>query len=168
MPGIGSLTLKTKAAQTDFVNTQILAPVDEIIFSPSSGNDANGFNEFTAISELMKKQLSEEGEVEITGVGTFEKDTATGIIQFQPVVLDTIFSPPVAAERVIRQDAEHSILVGDKETTNTAMTDYFSEKTEVKQYWWVWAAALGAAGVAMVAIYISQNGFNAFGNIMKP
>lgn len=168
LPGIGSLTLKTRSAKADFVNAQILPPVDEIIFSPSSVSDSNTFNEFSAISELMKRQLNDDGQVDITGVGTFIKNAVNGSISFIPVQLETMFSIPVTAERVIRHDAEHTILVGDVETTNTAMTGFFSDKPEIKQRWWIWAAALGALGLALVLFYIYLYGFSNFGNVIKP
>jgi hypothetical protein len=51
LPGIGSLSLITHSAITDFPVKQIKAPVQEIIFTPGT-EDEKGFNEFSAISEL--------------------------------------------------------------------------------------------------------------------
>ena len=55
-------------------------------------------------------------------------------------------------------------VVGDKETTNVEMTEFFSETTEVKDKWWVGAIVLGVAGLAAVGYYLYMNGFNDLGS----
>ena len=164
LPGIGSLLLITHPAQTDFVNTQIKAPVQEIKFI-SVTDDENIFNEFSAISELMKRKLDEEGTVVLNGGGAFTKDDS-GDIHFEALQLDDIYTPPVTAARVIRQDAEHNILVGDKETNTVAMTEYFNETPVLKDRWWVWAIVLGAIAIAALSFYFYTHGWNALGNII--
>ncbi len=158
LPGIGSLSLITHSAETDFSNTQIKAPRQEIVFTPA-GTGTSLFNEFSAISEMMKRSLDGEGRVELLGIGSFTKNKSGQII-FTPVAIDTDFTLPVTAERVIHKDAEHNILVGDKETTNVEMTEYFSEETLPKDNWWIWALLLGAAGIGVIAYYFSQYGVN--------
>ncbi|MBL0358533.1 MAG: hypothetical protein IPP72_17460 [Chitinophagaceae bacterium] len=164
LPGIGILELVTIPAEYDFLNRQINAPQQKIIFIPSSSAD-HSFNEFSAISQLLKEGLSRDGRVDITGLGAFAKDSS-GPVQFIPADICPDFFQPVAAERVIHKDAEHSILVGDKETTNVEMTEYFTEDTAtVKDRWWIWAIVLSAAAVAAIAYYIYQYGFNNLSSI---
>jgi hypothetical protein len=72
---------------------------------------------------------------------------------------------PVVAERVIHKDAEHAILVGDKETTNVEMTEYYTDETAVaKDKWWIWAIVLGVVAISVIAYYLSQNGIADFGS----
>lgn len=163
LPGIGKLLLVTHPSSTDFTNRQMTPPVQEIVFTPAGTNEKIFFNEFSAISELMKKKLDEEDIVELEGIGVFTKDNA-GDIKFTPVQLDESMLIPVKAVKVAREYTEHAILVGDKETTSTEMTDLLSEKEPAKDKWWVWAAVLGAAGIIILAIYLSRYGINAFGN----
>lgn len=164
LPGIGKLALVTYPASADFSNKQIQAPVQEIVFTPIASGD-HLFNEFSAISELIKKSLEETGLVNLAGIGVFTKSDAEEI-KFTPVQLDENMQAPVAAVRVIRQRSEHAMLVGDKETTNTQMTELLNEEeAPSKSKWWVWAAILGAAGLVLLAIYLSQHGTNAFGNM---
>jgi hypothetical protein len=166
LPGIGSLTLVTQPAQNDFVNSSIKAPVDEIVFKPDNDQGNNSFNEFTAISELMLKQLDSGQPVEISGVGVFTKSGAD--IDFTPVVLDGSYTPAVTAQRVIRKDAEHALLVGDKQTTNTIMAELLNEQPAATYRWWVWALVAAFAGLIAILVYLSQHGFNSLGNIAKP
>jgi hypothetical protein len=50
-------------------------------------------------------------------------------------------------------------LVGDKETTNTLMNEYFNEDVLVKKNrWWIWAIVL--AVIALLAILIYTNNAN--------
>jgi hypothetical protein len=162
LPGIGSLSLITHSSITDFPVKQIKAPVQEILFTPGT-EEEKGFNEFSAISELMKKSLDEQGEVVIEGIGFFTKN-ASGNVQFTPVSLDEYIQTPVTANRVIREHSEHSILVGDKETTNTQMTGLLHEEEPAKYKWWIWAAVLAAAGLLLLIVYLYQYGANAFAN----
>ena len=159
LPGIGNLELVTTPAQYDFGNRQIKAPRQTILFVSASTASGN-FNEFSAISQLVKDELEKNGSVEITGLGSFTKDDS-GTIHFSAYPVNDDFFQPVTAEKVIHKDAEHSILVGDKETTNVEMNEYYSDETAVKKdRWWVWAIILGVVGIAAVAFYLYQHGFN--------
>ncbi len=165
LPGIGQLTLTTTPAEIDFTNKQIVAPVQSIVFVPISGNE-NSYNEFSAISELMKKKLDEEGSINLAGIGRFYKE-ANGTIRFEPVALNPIFIQPVSALRTIRQDAEHNMLVGDRKTTNVEMTEFLNEEAPIppdRYRWWVWAIVLGLIGIGLLAVYFNQNGWNLLGN----
>jgi hypothetical protein len=163
LPGIGKLSLITYPASGDFSSKQIEAPKQEIIFAPGNA-DEKLFNEFSAISELMKNKLDEEGIVDVAGIGVFSKDDS-GDIKFESVQLDENLQFPVTAVRVIRERSEHAMLVGDKETTNTAMSELLNEEEETaKDKWWIWAIVLGAIGLLLLIIYLSTHGINMFGN----
>ncbi len=165
LPGIGQLSFTSKAAETDFSNSQLLAPRQSIVFIPSSQENNLPFNEFSAISELMKKTLETTGEVAITGIGSFTKQE-NGQLHFKAIELDPVFFQPVQAVRVTRQDAEHNILVGDKETTSTVMNEmlHVEETNKVKDHWWIWAIVWLAVAAAIVGYYFYDFGFNNLGN----
>ena len=168
LPGIGTLSVVTHAAETDFVNTQIKAPVPSISFAASQ-DDENIFNEFTALSELIKKDLDEKGTVILKGVGEFIKH-GDGSIHFVPLGINHLFTQPVLAERIIREDKEHTILVGDKETTTKVMSGFFVEEKAAAptDKWWIWAIVLAVIAVTIIAGYIySQEGNNSLGNAVK-
>ena len=123
------------------------------------------YNEFSAISELMRKKLDEEGSIKLAGIGDFYKES-DGSIRFEPVLLNSVFVQPVGAVRIIRQDAEHNMLVGDKKTTNVEMTEYLNEEASVvsPDRWYIWAIVLGLIGVGVLAMYVYQNDWNLLGN----
>jgi hypothetical protein len=79
-----------------------------------------------------------------------------------------VFAQPVFAERVVHPDAEHAILVGDKETTNTFMAELLIPKVETRDRWWIWAIVLGAVGLIALLIYFTElKGTLPFGNTIK-
>jgi hypothetical protein len=116
----------------------------------------------------LKNEISQNAWAKLEGIGNFIVDNNGNTI-FEQLALPAVFLQPVFAERVIHPKAEHQILVGDKETTNTMMTEYFSEETPVaKNRWWVWAIVLGAAGLLALLFYFTgTNNASAFGNAIK-
>jgi len=168
LPGIGQLAFTNTTAVTDFFNSQILAPKQAIVFIPAANEGDPSFNEFSAISELMKSQLEKDGQVIITGVGSFTK-LSGGQLYFKAANPDPVFFQPVQAVRVLRPDAEHNVLVGDKETTSTAMNEMLQVEEEhivKKDRWWIWAIIGLALAAAVIAYYLYQYGFNSLGSKM--
>ena len=163
LPGIGTLTMVNTPAYTNFVNSRIVAPVESISFIPEESGE-NIFNEFSAIAELLKQQLDEKGQVFLKGVGSFFKGSE-GEFTFEAVQIDTVFFQPVTAERVIRENTEHTMLVGDQRTTNFQMTEFFNEKPLLKSRWKIWALLLGIVGACLLLFYLYTHGFNSLGNV---
>ncbi|CAN5584692.1 hypothetical protein BH11BAC3_BH11BAC3_34680 [soil metagenome] len=162
LPGIGTLKMTTVPAHTDFVNGQITAPEETIEFLQEPFGEKI-FNEFSAIAELLKKTLDENGIAFLKGIGTFTRG-ADDNVEFIGVQIKPELTQNVTFERVIRENAQHAILVGDQETTNVQMTEFFTEKPTLKYNWKIAAMILGAVGVAALTYYLSKYGFNAFGN----
>ncbi len=172
LPGLGHLLLQPGVAQTDIVNQQLLAPVPSIVFS-STEIAAEDFIEYLA---NRRNESFESSKTALAGyvdaikqgspmeqIGYFS--TQEGQFTFHPVAIDPLFLPAVKAERVVHPDAEHAILVGDKESTNTAMTEYYSEEAVPKDRWWVWAIVLGALAIGIILYYCNNEVCNGnFGN----
>lgn len=158
LPGLGTLELLTQAAETDFVNGKINAPTQKIIFEQEQ-KKGTIFNEFSAISAVLLDEVNKNGQVVIDGLGTFIKKGAA--ISFDAQKLNIELNPAVTAIRVQRENAEHDILVGDKQTTNVIMSEYFADENNVaKAYWWVWAAVLAGIAIGVISFYWFKNGFN--------
>ena len=90
LPGIGTLAVTSLSAEHDLVNAQIKAPLPSIVFSASQEADENVFNEFTAFSELIKRDIDEKGIVTLKGVGDFIKN-GQGAIDFIPRKVNSFF-----------------------------------------------------------------------------
>ncbi len=179
LPGLGEFVITTKPAELDIVHKQIHPPVDEIIFTENDAATANpnlvkyiaarnGQDEETAglilnnYCEEWKKAISIGDVISLHTFGTLQKN-AVGNIFFRKISPELIFRHPVTAERVIHENADHPILVGDKETSSNRMTDYYAETEPVKKgkFWAIWAATLALAAVIFLVFYFKQNGFSA-------
>lgn len=168
LPGLGTLSVVTKNAASDFVNKQLLSPIPAVSFSPEE-TDADGFVNYVATKENTTFgesslqvndyiKLLKQGK-HIKGIGQFFVN-ASGSIEFKTDEILPGLLQPVKAERVIHPEAEHQILVGDKETTNTQMTEFFNEEPLIKDRWWIWAIVLGAIGIAAILIYLNDSSSN--------
>ncbi len=182
LPGLGTLSLLNSGAEADFTNKLIAAPKNFIQFTDietdSTGllnylSDTTGGTKYEVTEALdhfcddLRNKITQQPDVQLENLGSFFVD-GSGKINFKQEELHTAFVQPVFAERVIHPDAEHNILVGDKETTNTVMTELLAPKSETKDRWWIWAIVLGAIGlIAMLIYFIELRGAFPFGNVVK-
>lgn len=182
LPGFGSLSMVTTGAEADFTNHLIGAPRQFIHFSDKEINAANFVNyvagktgtsesEVTAslrdFSSGLKNEISANAKAALPGIGDFFVDEHGNTI-FEQSALPEAFVQPVTAIRVIHPNAEHTMLVGDKETTNTMMTEYFSEEEAVKDRWWIWVVVLAALALLSLIIYFSNtDNASHLGNAVK-
>jgi hypothetical protein len=177
LPGLGSFSVIESPAVTDFVNRQIKAPVLSTTFSPVVDEDAaDAFMQYVAKKEAItgqqaevhytswrndiNRQLEQGNLVSLAGVGTLQQQN--GQLTFIQEQFPEVFFPAVHAERVIHPEAEHTMLVGDKETTNVEMTDYFAAEPVKKDRWWIWALVLGLLGSGIILYQLTQNGSGIF------
>ena len=168
LPGIGTLSIEEIPARADFVNKQVMAPWPQLRFSETALN-----NDCLPDYIAKKKQISRSAAVallnnfcdglkkhatlSIKNIGRF----STGhydAVQFEPAVVPQLLLQSVEADRVIHPEAEHSMLVGDTETTNTAMAEYYVDEPVKKSRWWIAALALVVVATVSIVIYFSQGG----------
>jgi hypothetical protein len=181
LPGIGVLLVTAGKAESDFLNKTLKAPVPFISFIPkeqdasnlldyiAAKNNATVLNAIELLGQFcntLKGEIIAANTTTLKGVGNFFTDSS-GKINFRPNALPELLLQPVHAERVIHPQAEHTILVGDKETTNTVMTEYFTDEPVKKSRWWIWAIILGIVGIVAVVLYLVNNhSFGMAGNSM--
>jgi hypothetical protein len=182
LPGLGTLSLINSGAESDFTNKLIAAPKTSIQFTENETDTAGLLDYLTATTggskyevtealdhfcDDLRNKITQQPDLHVENLGSFSVDTS-GKINFKQQELPAAFTQPVFAERVIHPDAEHQILVGDKETTNTVMTEFLAPKEEVKDRWWIWAIVLGVIGLMGLLIYFTEfNGAFPFGNAIK-
>jgi hypothetical protein len=174
LPGLGYLSLSTTTAQLDFANTQLLSPQYQVQFVPVS-NGEQKFNEFSAISQLIKSQLDTRGEVHLDGLGKLYK-TSSGDIEFAAIPFEAAFLQPVPALRVLRADAAHQVQVGDKQIVTGVVPAVLPADLDLPQAnssattwvrWWYWAIVFALIAISGFAIYFSKYKQGILGN-MQP
>ncbi len=179
MPGLGTLAVTNKHAEADFLNKSINAPSQIISFDKKeteadmlvdyivATNNCSVLEAIDVLSKYcnnIKQELVTHGKAVIDNAGYLIKDTNNAVV-FEQTPLPDYFQPPVIAEKVIHPDATHTMLVGDKETTNVQMTEYYTDSPATKNYWWVWAIILFVIALAALLIYYNQeHAASLFGN----
>jgi nucleoid DNA-binding protein len=182
LPGLGTLSVVNTAAESDFTSKTFTAPKTVIHFEQieidttglinylSATTDTDKYEATKALANFcnaLKQKITNEPNIQLDSIGTFSVD-ASGKINFKENELPAAFTQPVFAERVIHPDAEHNILVGDKESTNTEMTELLAPKYAIKDRWWIWAIVLGMIAIAAIVIYFTAfNGTSSFGNAIN-
>jgi hypothetical protein len=175
IPGVGTFQLERKPADIDFANRVVNPPAYSIALhhgntSPSknvfswlsselniSENDASArFNDFAL--DIKDKVFAGE-KLHWNGVGVLSKGMA-GEIRFEASLKDLKAGTPVPAIKVVRENAAHSILVGEKEKMSTDMPEILVPSTKTKVHWWGLAVIAILLAAIFLAIYFSSNGLS--------
>ncbi len=182
IPGLGTILVERKPAQTDFVNKQLLPPSFSFKFDKYfDAPDKEFFTFLAAQNEMadyeairwynewsydLRNKIRTDNPVELEKVGTLKKDLS-GDIVFVPAAPIDLSLEPVAAERVIRQNAKHTVLVGDRELTNEEAADSLMEdEGKESKAWWIITIVLTTILLLILFFKFYQNGLNtgAIGN----
>jgi hypothetical protein len=175
LPGVGTVLLERKPATADFPNKKIHPPGYAVTLQqaalPPPRNLYNWLSGVLHISDRdavvrfndfvfeLKKAITGGAVIDWKGVGIFNKGLG-GDIKFVPAIKDFVFEQPVAAEKVIREKAEHMVRVGEEEKTAAEMVEMLSHPEEKKSYWWAWALTLILAALTFVGWYFSEKGIS--------
>ena len=168
IPGLGTIYLETFPANVDVADRTILPPLykfrfDKYFDSPdreffayiaSQRNvlDYEAIKWYNEFSTDLRNRIRTEEKVDWEGVGTLSKDEG-GNVQFEPASTGAQFMTPTPAIRINRQNAQHTLLVGDQERTNVEMNEWLhDEEAASKRKWAWWIVALVLAILALVAL----------------
>jgi hypothetical protein len=174
VPGVGTFLLERKPAVSDFVNRQINPPSYLVIVrtSPESPtihffkwlatalhiSDHDAIIRFNDFVFETKKQINDGASIDWHGVGTISKGLS-GELKFSPVP-EIIIEKPVAAEKLIREKAEHMVRVGEDQKTSAEMTEMLNQPMVRKSFWWVTALALGLLALVFIGWYFYEYGID--------
>lgn len=182
IPGLGTILVERKPAQTDFVNKQLLPPsfsfkFDKYFDAPdkefftflAAQNDMADYEAIRWYNEWsyeLRNKIRTDNPVVLEKVGMLKKDLS-GDIVFVPAPPLDLALEPVAAERVIRQNAKHTVLVGDREWTNEEAAENLSgDESKESKAWWIITIVLTTILLLILFFKFYQNGLNtgAIGN----
>ena len=78
----------------------------------------------------------------------------------------SLYQEDIPAQKLVKYNAPHTILVGDKETTREAMQEYYEEDVPLwKSKWWIAAVVILAISAGLILLhYFYFDGNNRFGN----
>lgn len=182
IPGVGMLRMEQQPANLDMANQVLLPPLFEIKFTQQTLVPQHQLQSLAAAydnnTDIVQEQLVRFGEAfkgtlqqqpfHWNGVGVLE--LGGNNIQFVPNGTDKLLLP-VAAQRVLRENVQHTVLVGDQEMKRTAEA-YEAEISEKKFRAWSviigWIIALIALAFLGYYFYNSNRVPEASGLQQKP
>ena len=180
IPGLGSIYVEETPAQADFINKQLLPPSLHYRFDKYFDSPDKEFFSYVALQKQMadyeaikwynewaydlRNKLRNNEEIHWNGVGILKKDIS-GEMVFEPSPVQLNFLQPVPAKRIIHKNAQHAILVGDKETTNVAMNEFLHEEEAEtvyveKESWWIYALIIATVAMLLIFFHFYRNGFS--------
>ncbi|HRN58408.1 MAG TPA: hypothetical protein PLL71_18235, partial [Agriterribacter sp.] len=189
LPGLGTLELQNIPAISNFSDHMIEPPMQKIIFDDMhDAPDKDLFQyvaarleveEWEAIKRVndfsyeLKNQLKQEGEMVWDKVGVLRAELGSNItLEAKTITYD--FMEPVPAIRIIRTNANHTILRGDTEVSENFIrrdAAYPEDEavTSPKQRWWIWACVLGGIAFLLLFLHLYKTGFtiNSLHNTQK-
>ncbi len=181
LKGIGKFESVTHPAQSDIANKQIIPPVnersfkgreerisDELIRYVSNKNNVGNEEAFEQIKEWCanaKSKLQEGEEIIFVSLGSLKTNHAGAII-FEEVKPISFFEP-VNVERVVHKNSTHQVLVGDKETNSSVMSEFFKDEKDTEDLksnsWKVVSMVLGVVALILLVFYFYNHSFSLSG-----
>jgi hypothetical protein len=181
IPGLGTIYVERSPARSDFINRQVLPPSYHFRFDKYF--DAPGKDFFTFIAarkniedyeaiklynewaHSLRNHLSTDQSSTLEGIGVLRRNESGDVI-FEPENPTNLLSVPVPAERIVRSNAKHTMLVGDREISNVEMTDYLQEEVHrEKTSWWIYALIISALALTAILFHFFRRAnVSPFGN----
>ncbi|RYG06365.1 MAG: hypothetical protein EOO02_00810 [Chitinophagaceae bacterium] len=175
IPGIGTIYIERTPARSDFTNRQILPPglhyrFDRVFDTPDKQLFAfiareNNVADYEAIrmyndwaADLSAKVKIEE-DTQLDGIGLLRRN-GNGDIIFEALAPIDAYLTAVSANRILRTNSSHNMLVGDRETTTLEMSGYLNESDKsnnARSNWWIYALIIGALGLIVLFLYLYKN-----------
>lgn len=174
LPSIGTFKVERRSAELDVAARSMLPPVDEILFTEKEEGNNN-----LLINYIISKRGITQDEAESL-LNQFCADTADNLRKGQKIFFNSFgtleinqenkltFTPsassfllqPISANAVIHAHPDHELLVGNRETTSIAMTEYLNDRGIIKTTnWRMWALILGLLAVSILVYFYSTHTF---------
>jgi hypothetical protein len=177
IPGLGTIYLETMPANVDVAERTMQPPAYQFRFDKYFDAPDKEFFAFVAaqrnildyeaikwyneFSFELRNRIRAEEEVSWDGVGILKKDGSGGVL-FEPAPAPLPFLKPVPAMRVVRQDAQHSMVVGDRERTSGEMNEWLQEHGRHRRRlsWWIIAIVLAVLALGFLGWYFYTHGLS--------
>lgn len=172
---IGNFRVVNTSAEPDIANKKILPALCEILFSGREEKISDELVKYIAnkknisLTEALndlkkwcaeaKTKLKNGEEISFEPFGFLKKGTSENIFFHNDKKID--FFEQVLAQRVIHKNSDHAVLVGDRETTSSAMNEYYQEvpHTAKSHTWKILAGILLAIVIFLLFLHFYKNPF---------
>ena len=169
LPGIGNFNVQQIPASIDIANRCVNPPISKINFSDEippadksffhflaqelNIDEVQAIKSFTDFTAHLQSEINDYKTVVLENFGKIYKHSS-GVLHFEQEVTPE-YLPVLTAERVIRKNSTHTVMVGENEKTSDEMHVALNEEKEVVEVdrWWIPAVVLGLIGIAALIYY---------------
>lgn len=175
VPGIGTFRVERKSADIDFANKLVNPPCYSVSLHQGQAPPSKKLFDWLAsvfgISELdavirfndfafdLKDRVRLGHKLEWKGIGTLSKGLA-GEIRFEPLLGEQPEGSPIPAIKVIRENAQHTVRVGEDEKTSGEMIELLNLSGRKRSYRWAAVLIIMLLTFIFIIYYFSVNGWN--------
>jgi hypothetical protein len=176
VPGLGTICMESLPAVIDASTRSLLPPTYRFRFDKFSDSpdkelftylstqqqisDYEALRQYNDFAFSLRDRLNYFREAPWEGLGVLRKDDS-GEIHFESSVEQPPFLQAVPAEKVVRANAKHMLLVGDRERSNSEMSDWFAEEPiHGNRLWWLAALIGGITAALIILAHFSTKGWN--------
>ena len=173
VPGIGTFQVERKPADVDVAGKIINPPAYTIALHHSNATPSKkifswlaselSISEYDALAKFndfafdIRNKVMAGEKLLWNGIGILSKGMA-GEIRFEASLKGMSIGEPVIAHKVIREDAEHRIMVGEQEKTSTEMLEWLNPSGKKRSYVWVLSLLIGLLAIAFIAWHFYSRG----------
>ncbi len=170
IPNVGTFEIVMQSPQLDVADKRISSPVytiqhnvneqipdHQLVFFARDGMEHESLKrEFFAFGERMRRQI-QNSPFYWKGFGTLRFSSNEMLFEPEEIRLEAL--QPMTAEKVIRKNVQHNVLVGDQEMTSHQVTQALT-RVEHKRSWYIIAGwILLAVAVAAIVLYLYSKNF---------
>lgn len=174
IPGVGTIHIDRIPARTDIANRQLLPPFYSFRFDKYFDSPDRDFFTYLAQRQdqadyeairwynewalAVSTRIRNNEAVEMAGIGILKREPS-GEIVLESVSIGSGLMTPVPANKVLRADALHHMIVGDQELTSADMSAYLEEEYHrSRDNWWVYALVAAAIALLILFYHIVSSG----------
>lgn len=175
IPHVGSFELKYQPARLDVADKRMIAPGFVTEYSNNDSVHDHQYNYFTSSLHVQKTQVSNElahfgaqlkekislQSVTLNGLGVLKQ--AGQRIVFEPQEIACHGLLPVTASKVIRENASHTVLVGERERNSIEMAESLQASPVKKSYLNLIGWILFILAVAAIVYFLYKESFQPSG-----
>jgi nucleoid DNA-binding protein len=177
IPDFGSFEVYTHHALNDFPSKKLLPPKQSIRFKTEINQNFTPLINYlqtrinatedhivrllSDFSDQLKKKIYNEEKVDWDGIGSLIT-SPNGEINILSKSHQAEYYVEKGYTQVLRENNQHSVLVGDEEKTNTEMIAFFEEKKEENKFtsWIYMSIFMLILSVAFLFIRLSMGNFS--------
>jgi hypothetical protein len=179
IPNVGTFKLVQQPAEFNVVDKLVLPPEFLLNWSHNDSLPEHQLSYLAASVKADKEAVRDELEqfggkfktkiekesLSWKGIGTLKKDN--GVVVIEKELLQPEGLNAVPAHRILRENVEHSMLVGDQQMTSQQVTDSLSQGDKKRSYIVIIGWILFALTLLAIVFLLYKNGFNPLSSGLK-